>query len=100
MEMFRRYDEDLSNWIYCLCGNNPELAGFHCSYPNGKPGGSPEDIHSYGWPPEGWEEHQTITCGECGRFGRQTEMDSVTGAIPVRGHLSVLSIGNETFSVC
>lgn len=61
----------------CPCGNQANLSGFSPSTPDGA-------IAEDDWPPEGWEQHQTVTCRDCGRYFRQTTPPTAAG-FPVAG---------------
>ncbi|MBN9801385.1 hypothetical protein DMP15_29790 [Pseudonocardia sp. UM4_GMWB1] len=64
----------------CPCGNEPAGSGFYFADRDGT-------AHSFDDPPEGWRDHQTMGCPECGRFFRQVEHDErgypVAGFRPV-----------------
>lgn len=64
----------------CPCGNHPATTGFCFAGRDGA-------VHGHDEPPEGWSDHQTMGCPECGRFYRQGERDErgypVAGICPV-----------------
>lgn len=73
------FTSDSDDWWTCPCGNDPGGSGHHLARIDGIPDDDDTD----------WHAHQTLTCGDCGRFGRATERDPTTGQVPVRGRVSV-----------
>ena len=69
------FNAKADDWWVCPCGNDPGGSGHHLAPVDGTP--HPE--HAL------WMSHQTLTCGDCGRFGRYVERDPQTGQVPVRG---------------
>lgn len=75
IEYFTSKSEDF--WV-CVCDNHPGELGHALARADGTPDDDDPDYLT----------HQTYTCLGCGRFGRATERDPVTGQIPVRGRVT------------
>ena len=69
------FNAKADDWWVCPCGNDPGGSGHHLA----RVDGTPDDDDT------AWMSHQTLTCGDCGRFGRYVERDPQTGQVPVRG---------------
>lgn len=64
----------------CPCGNEPCASGFYFADRDGS-------AHSFDDPPQGWQDHQTMGCPDCGRFYRQVDHDEY--GYPVAGYRPV-----------
>lgn len=66
------------DWWRCVCGNEPDEAGFYPSTLDGKPihPGQDDDVDE-------WDTHRTNVCGKCGRLARDLGEDQI--AVPVVG---------------
>jgi hypothetical protein len=69
------FDATREDWWICPCGNSPAAAGLRLARMDGTPD---EAITE-----KDWNRHQTLTCWQCGRYGRATQL--AEGRVPIRG---------------